>query len=154
MNTSIIRNIVSVVFQWMFKKLGTLDFNLLSLSFRVTMLYVVHRILSGFHPISYFVELKISVSNVFFFFSFPDFRLTASIKRQEGVSLCENCCETIVSLCVPRLVVLLSSMPYRYLLLPYQSNPVTDCLPDPERIVFFVEPNLKICPKLNHRKVC
>ena len=154
MNTSIIRNIVCVVFQWMFKKLGTLDLNLLSLSFRVTMLYVVHRILSGFHPISYFVELKISVSNVFFFFSFPDFRLTASIKRQEGVSLCENCCETIVSLCVPRLVVLLSSMPYRYLLLPYQSNPVTDCLPDPERIVFFVEPNLKICPKLNHRKVC
>ena len=34
-------------------------------------------------------------------FSFPDFRLTASIKTQGGVSLCENCCETIVNLCVP-----------------------------------------------------
>ncbi len=43
-------------------------------------------------------------------FSFPDFRLTASIKRQEGVSLCENCCETIVSLCVPRSVQSLYSV--------------------------------------------
>jgi len=34
-------------------------------------------------------------------FSFPDFRLTASIRTQNGVSLCENCCETIVNLCVP-----------------------------------------------------
>ena len=34
-------------------------------------------------------------------FSFPDFRLTAAIKNKEGVALCENCCETILSLCVP-----------------------------------------------------
>merc|ERR1712088_848003 len=34
-------------------------------------------------------------------FSFPDFRLTASIKHREGVALCENCCETILTLCVP-----------------------------------------------------
>merc|ERR1719510_2219704 len=34
-------------------------------------------------------------------FSFPDFRLTASIKTKAGVALCENCCETILSLCVP-----------------------------------------------------
>ena len=34
-------------------------------------------------------------------FSFPDFRLTAAIKSKEGVALCENCCETILSLCVP-----------------------------------------------------
>ena len=34
-------------------------------------------------------------------FSFPDFRLTASIKHKEGVALCENCCETILTLCVP-----------------------------------------------------
>ena len=34
-------------------------------------------------------------------FSFPDFRLTAAIKTKAGVALCENCCETILSLCVP-----------------------------------------------------
>ena len=34
-------------------------------------------------------------------FSFPDFRLTAAIKNKDGVALCENCCETILSLCVP-----------------------------------------------------
>ena len=34
-------------------------------------------------------------------FSFPDFRLTAAIKTKDGVALCENCCETILSLCVP-----------------------------------------------------
>merc|ERR1719410_2136620 len=34
-------------------------------------------------------------------FSFPDFRLTASVKHREGVALCENCCETILTLCVP-----------------------------------------------------
>ena len=34
-------------------------------------------------------------------FSFPDFRLTAAIKNKAGVALCENCCETILSLCVP-----------------------------------------------------
>ena len=34
-------------------------------------------------------------------FSFPDFRLTAAIKTKTGVALCENCCETILSLCVP-----------------------------------------------------
>jgi len=34
-------------------------------------------------------------------FSFPDFRLTAAIRSKEGVSLCENCCETILSLCMP-----------------------------------------------------
>ncbi len=39
--------------------------------------------------------------DLFLFFSFPDFRLTAAIKNKEGVSLCENCCETILSLCVP-----------------------------------------------------
>eukprot|EP00092_Neocalanus_flemingeri_P090714 GFUD01114902.1.p1 GENE.GFUD01114902.1~~GFUD01114902.1.p1 ORF type:complete len:2510 (+),score=681.34 GFUD01114902.1:132-7661(+) len=34
-------------------------------------------------------------------FSFPDFRLTAAIRNRDGVALCENCCETILSLCVP-----------------------------------------------------
>merc|ERR1712112_10282 len=34
-------------------------------------------------------------------FSFPDFRLTAAIKSTTPVALCENCCETILSLCVP-----------------------------------------------------
>ena len=34
-------------------------------------------------------------------FSFPDFRLTAAIRNKEGVALCENCCETILNLCVP-----------------------------------------------------
>ena len=34
-------------------------------------------------------------------FSFPDFRLTAAIRHREGVALCENCCETILTLCVP-----------------------------------------------------
>jgi len=34
-------------------------------------------------------------------FSFPDFKLTAAIRAKDGVALCENCCETILSLCVP-----------------------------------------------------
>jgi hypothetical protein len=51
-------------------------------------------------------------------FSFPDFRLTASIKRQEGVSLCENCCETIVSLCVPRSVHFLHFVTYSVAVVP------------------------------------
>ena len=33
--------------------------------------------------------------------SFPDFRLVAAVKNKDGVALCENCCETITSLCVP-----------------------------------------------------